>query len=102
MESQGRIIITTPEELSALILSAVREAGAERAETNDGADSKKLLTPKDIQRVFGIHQKMLAYWRLEGIGPAYVTFGRRVFYERPVFEDFVQSGRIQTTGYVDR
>lgn len=100
MEAQGRIIVITPEELSALIISAVREAGT--GTYSNSGPRKKLLTAADIEKEFGIHPKMLAYWRNEGIGPTYITFGRRIFYERPVFEDFVQSGRIQTTGFIDR
>lgn len=60
------------------------------------AHTKKLLAPKDVEREFGIHQKTLAYWRQESIGPAYTSFGRRVFYERAVLEEYIASGRIQT------
>lgn len=67
-----------------------------------GEANKRLLTPKDIEKEFGIHRKMLGYWRMEGIGPAYITFGRRIFYDRTEFEEFVSSGKIKTTGYVDR
>ena len=102
MEKEGRtVIISTPEELFPLITEAVRAARSENTADSGSRSDKKLLTPRDIEKEFGLHPKMLAYWRLEGIGPTYITFGRRVFYERPVFEDFVQSGRIQTTGYVD-
>ena len=102
MEAHGRIIITTPEELLPLITEAVREAGLGTTQGEEAPSGKKLLTAKDIEREFGIHRKMLAYWRLEGIGPSYITFGRKVFYERHVVENFIQSGRIQTTGHVDR
>ena len=105
MEVERRtIIISTPEELLPLITDAVRAAGSEKAlpSYDIGAPDKKLLTPKDIEKEFGIHRKTLGYWRMEGIGPTYITFGRRIFYDRAEFEEFVSSGKIKTTGYVDR
>ncbi len=105
MESERRtIILSTPEELLPLIVEAIRAAECEKIPPSYdiGAANKKLLTPKDIEKEFGIHRKMLAYWRMEGIGPTYITFGRRIFYDRTEFEEFVASGKIKTTGYVDR
>lgn len=101
MEADARtVIISTPEELLRLITEAVGAAENEKTADTE-PDAKKLLTPKDIEREFGIHRKMLSYWRMEGIGPTYSNFGRRIFYERAVFEEFVLSGRIKTTGYID-
>lgn len=106
MDIEGRtIILSTPEDLFPLIIEAVRAAQGRAEKTPDEMSdtqksTKKLLTPKEIETQFGIHRKMLAYWRMEGIGPTYITFGRRIFYERAVFEEFVLSGRIETTGYV--
>lgn len=98
MELESRtIILSTPEELLPLITEAVRLAGYEKTQNASEGPAKKLLAPKDVEREFGIHQKTLAYWRLEGIGPAYTSFGRRVFYERAVLEEYIASGRIQTS-----
>lgn len=91
------IIISTPEDLLPLITEAVRAAGCVKTTDDTGVPPKKLLAPKDVEQEFGIHQKTLAYWRLEGIGPAYTSFGRRVFYERAVLEEYIASGRIQTS-----
>lgn len=98
------IIVSTREELLPLISEAIRTALSEKPLElcEAGEANKKLLTPKDIEKEFGIHRKMLAYWRMEGIGPTYITFGRRIFYERTVFEEFIASGKIETTGFVDR
>ena len=90
------IIVTTPEELMPLITEAVRAAGCGYPSNISDGPHKKLLAPKDVEREFGIHQKTLAYWRQESIGPAYTSFGRRVFYERAVLEEYIASGRIQT------
>lgn len=98
MEIESRtIILSTPEELLPLITEAVRAAGHGKTADAPSLPGKKLLAPKDIEREFGIHQKTLAYWRMEGVGPAYTTFGRRVFYERAVLEEYIESGRIQTS-----
>ena len=98
MEIEGRtIILSTPEELLPLITQAVRTA--EQGKTADAPDlpGKKLLAPKDVEREFGIHQKTLAYWHMEGVGPVYTNFGRRVFYERAVLEEYIASERVQTS-----
>ena len=100
MEIEGRtIILSTPEELLPLITEAVRSVKIEKTESfgDIATQNKKLLAPKDVEREFGIHQKTLAYWRTEGVGPAYTNFGRRVFYERAVLEEYIASGRIQTS-----
>ena len=97
MEIAGRtIILSTPEELLPLITEAIRLANNENMQSTPESQVKKLLAPKDVEREFGIHQKTLAYWRQESIGPAYTSFGRRVFYERAVLEEYIASGRIQT------
>lgn len=98
MEFEGRtIILSTPEELLPLITEAVRLAGYGKTQSDSEAPSQKLLAPKDVEKEFGIRQKTLAYWRLEGIGPAYTSFGRRVFYERAVLEEYIAAGRIYTS-----
>lgn len=98
MEIKGQtIILSTPEELLPLITEAVRTAGGGQTDNISESATKKLLAPKDVEREFGIRQKTLAYWRQEGIGPAYTSFGRRVFYERAVLEEYIASGRIQTS-----
>lgn len=91
------IIISTPEELFPLITEVVRLADHETPLDTFEGPTKKLLAPKDVEKEFGIHQKTLAYWREECIGPAYTSFGRRIFYERAVLEEYIASGRIQTS-----
>ena len=98
MKVEGNtIIISSPDELFSLITEAVRAARCEHAEDASGSLRKKLLAPKDVEREFGIHQKTLAYWRQEGVGPAYTNCGRRVFYERAALEEYIAAGRIQTS-----
>ena len=98
MKIEGHtIILSTPEELLPLIAEAVRLAGHENVQNTSEGPAQKLLAPKDVEKEFGIHQKTLAYWRMEGVGPAYTNFGRRVFYERAVLEEYIASGRVQTS-----
>lgn len=98
MELEGHtIILSTPEELFPLITEAVRLANLENTQNTSKGQTQKLLSPKDVEKEFGIRQKTLAYWRLEGIGPTYTSFGRRIFYERAILEQYIASGRIQTS-----
>ena len=93
------VIVTTPEELLPLLMEAVRTVEEERKADDVSPQGKRLLSPKDIEHEFGIHRKMLAEWRSEGIVPAYTTFGRRILYERAVVENYIISKRIKTSGY---
>ena len=93
------VIVTTPEELLPLLMEAVRAVEEERKADDVNPQGKRLLSPKDVEHEFGIHRKMLAEWRSEGIGPAYTTFGRRILYERAVVENYIISRRIKTSGY---
>lgn len=98
MELEGHtIILSTPEELLPMITEAVRLANLENTQNTSRGQTQKLLSPKDVEKEFGIRQKTLAYWRLEGIGPTYTSFGRRIFYERAILEQYIASGRIQTS-----
>jgi len=99
MEKQGNtIILSTPEELIPIIVDAIRMAGLQFYPERESYDppNKKMLSPKDVEREYGINKKMLQAWRMEGVGPAYVAFGRRILYERQVMEEFIISGRIKT------
>jgi hypothetical protein len=99
-----------PEELSRLITDAVYEAlerlprQAQTSVASKGIPRrlKKLLSPAEISAEFGIKDRLLKQWRMAGIGPTYTNLGRRIFYDPEIFEKFIQAGRIQTTGFVDK
>lgn len=93
------VIVTTPEELLPLLMEAVRAVEEERKADDVGSQGKKLLSSKDVEYEFGIHRKMLAEWRSEGIGPVYTSIGRRILYERAVVENCIISKRIKTSRY---
>lgn len=61
----------------------------------------KYLTCKNIESEFGISEKTLEYWRSQGIGPTYIQIGKRIYYERKIFEYFLKSCEVKTTGTVD-
>ena len=101
MGTEGHtLVVISPEELTDIVTTAVNAALC-RAE-HPTSRGKKMLSPRDIQQEYGINKRTLEHWRLQGIGPAYTNFGRRVFYERAVFEKFIAAGNVQTTGWVDR
>ena len=101
------VVTISPDELFELIRSAVKSILRDTPSIQEGgelsgAKRKKLISPKGIEEEFGINRRMLLYWRQEGIGPAYKNFGRRIFYDRTIFEKFLSSGQIQTTGLATR
>ncbi len=100
------IIVTTPEELTRIIIVSMRSGLEEirkavHAEQNR-AQGKKLLDAKDVEAEYGIGKRKLERWRAEGIGPQYTTVGRLVYYERAVLEAFFANGRVQTTGRAEQ
>ena len=104
MKKEGHsVTVSTPEDYLANLITKAVSAGLKEVIGNIQAASprRKLLTPKDIQEEFGVHARVLQYWRTMGIGPAYTSAGKRVYYERPVFEAFLAAGRVQTTGWVE-
>ena len=94
------LVVISPEELTNIVTTAVNSALCQVE--RPASKGKKMLSPRDIQQEYGINKRTLEHWRLQGIGPTYANFGRRVFYERAVFEKFIAAGNVQTTGWVDR
>lgn len=97
------IIITTPEDLLPLITEALKLAGIDKEKRIDceNKPKRRLLSPRDIEREYGIPKRTLTYWRMEGMGPPFSNCGKLVYYERDDLEKFIASTKIQTTGYVE-
>jgi hypothetical protein len=91
------IAVTTPDELTDLIVRAVRE-GLKELSGNIPAVSpeKKLLMAKDVEIEYGIPERTLEYWRRAGIGPTYANVRRRVYDERAVLEAYLVASRVKT------
>ena len=49
-----------------------------------GIMEKKLLKPREVEKIYRIDAGTLANWRYQGRGPSYVKYGRKVLY--PVIE----------------
>ena len=41
---------------------------------------RRLLKPKEVEKVYNIDAGTLANWRCQGRGPVYVKYGRKVLY----------------------
>ncbi|MCQ2363751.1 MAG: helix-turn-helix domain-containing protein [Acidaminococcaceae bacterium] len=96
------LIVTTPDDVKKAICEAVRSAIVDLKEDLGVVirPQSKYLAPKDIALEFGLPTKLLQYWRSIGVGPHYSNLGRRVFYERAEFEEYVASGRIETLPFM--
>ena len=58
-------------------------------------EQKILLSPKEIEDLYGIKQSTLAKWRHLGKGPDYFTLGSLVKYRTEEFEQWLESNRIR-------
>ena len=55
----------------------------------------RLLTPKDLEREYGISTKTLANWRSQGKGPAYFKLGNFIRYRGGEVEKWVAGSRVR-------
>lgn len=56
-----------------------------------------LLTPAEAAAILHLAPQTLARWRTEGIGPAHVRLGSRVYYEPGEIRRFVEGRRRRST-----
>jgi len=57
-----------------------------------GQGHRSYLSPKEVEREFGIPSTTLAFWRkidIEG-GPAFLRFGRRIKYRRSDLDAWIK------------
>jgi hypothetical protein len=52
---------------------------------------------KDAAVYTGFSEGTLANWRVEGKGPAFVKRGGRIFYHKPVLDEWLLGGSFSTT-----
>lgn len=52
------------------------------------------LKTAELADAIGVHPLTLARWRREGVGPAFVRFGRAVRYPRASISDFAVPGQM--------
>lgn len=87
------VVVTTPDELQRIIVDAVSSV---TKNMTIPSVKKKLLSSKDVEREYGIKERLLENWRCQGLGPVYTNVGRNVFYERDLLEQYIASGRVKT------
>lgn len=89
----SQVIVTTPDELQRLVVDAVSTVAQTIVPP---IPRKKLLSSKDVEKEYGIKERLLENWRCQGVGPTYTNVGRSVYYERDLLEQYIASGRVQT------
>lgn len=97
-----QITLTTPEEMRQMIREEIRHAkGADippEAMELELLKRKKLLTPKEVQKLYGLNANTLANKRGIGKGPAYIQEGPDcpVYYEHSAIQDYLNACRKKT------
>ena len=51
------------------------------------------LPPKATAIYLGVAARTLEVWRAKGIGPAYRRVGKKIFYDLPDLDAFIESGK---------
>jgi hypothetical protein len=78
MGTEGQtVIVTTPDELSRVIVMALLSVMDTRRLV-PAPRERKLLSARDMEQEYGIPKRTLEHWRAEGIGPEYTTVGGRI------------------------
>ena len=89
------IIVTSVELIEDIISRVISKVLPKTAQIS----GKHLLSPRDVEEEYGIPERTLERWRACGEGPPYTNpSSRRIFYERPILEAYIEAGRVQTTG----
>ncbi len=57
---------------------------------------QRLLRPKEVEEAYKLDAGTLANWRLEGRGPAYVKYGRKVLYPVKALDDWCRLHLVRT------
>ncbi len=56
---------------------------------------KILLTPKEVEALFGISRRTLANWRSIRKGPEFLKLGKKVLYEKATFEEWIRRNTVR-------
>ena len=93
MEASPRaIVVSTPDELSALIRIAVR-AEMSLAKAVSEEPPKEIFSEHQAATYIGQKSGTLRQWRSNSKGPAYHKRGRRVFYKKTDLDSWMAAGR---------
>ncbi len=70
--------------------------------TTASNDQPTFLTPKESAAFLRLSTVTLARWRIEGMGPSFRKFGRRVVYARPDLVAWADLQKQQSTSAIRR
>jgi len=59
------------------------------------SDLKKLLNTKETAEYLNLAEQTLHNYRFKGCPPDYVKIGRRIMYEIPTLDRFIESNRVK-------
>lgn len=93
----NEIIVASKQELSKLLAQAVQD-GIVAADINTNALAyKKILSPEEVEILYGFKPNTLANWRVAGKGPEYIQEGSgRVYYSVKAIEAYLDSNTKKT------
>lgn len=61
--------------------------------TSSTTNGPRLVSTKELSRMWDMPESTLRYWRCAGIGPPYVKLGGRIKYDLPDVEDYVRANK---------
>ncbi|MHC4640102.1 MAG: helix-turn-helix domain-containing protein [Planctomycetota bacterium] len=64
-------------------------------------DTKLLLSPEEIQNIYGIKVATLAQWRWQRRGPDFFKLGALVKYKATEFEEWLERNRYKNKGGIN-
>lgn len=92
------VIVTTPEQLQAIVRAAVRD-GVQKALADASRGGSEHLREADAAAYLGIAAATLRKWRAQGRGPIYRKIGNAVTYVRADLDAWADQGRQLTADY---
>jgi len=86
------------EVLRPLFQEAVAKSLQGQASAPPSAAVKEYLRPKEVEAIYGLNNKTLAFWRSQGLGPTYSQDGDGgiILYRRQDVEAYIKSHRVRT------
>lgn len=93
------VIVTTREDLTAIIAEIMGQARKDIPEL-ERLKRKALLTPDEVEKLYGFNARTLANKRGAGLGPEYIqeVAGGPVYYTHKAIEEYLTSCRKRTHG----
>lgn len=89
--------LMTPEELTDIVMSAVQTAINVAQPYSSPLLVKKILTPEEVEAVYGFKVNTLANWRVIAKGPEYIQEGNgRIYYAVESIEAYLQANTKKT------